>query len=291
MLERVETMAGQYHDVMVLYYWGKDRKAAAFCEERGWNYLDSNSIWGCETQCVVLLQSPLGPELITRARNMLIILKSLPNASDTEELQSAVDHSNIRYKCERRMSPDRCDFDLCSECAMKNIKMGRKTECSKGHQLSAFELGDFSLWWLCNECEYEWSPGDELDQDVHVWRCEHSFRLSACPYTGTTIIKKIPWEEQQPAAQEMKKNVDVEMAVAEKEDDRETEESNSNRQTLSYLRSENRELKKKLKSTDEEKYKALEETDCEFKKLRREVETLKSDREDKEWETERSEQN
>ena len=77
------------------------------------------------------------------ARNMLIILKSLPNASDTEELQSAVDHSDIGYRCERRMSADRCDFDLCSECAMKNIKMGRKTECSKGHQLSAFEVGDF----------------------------------------------------------------------------------------------------------------------------------------------------
>ena len=37
MLERVETMAGQYQDVMVLYDT-RDERAAAWCEERGWQY-------------------------------------------------------------------------------------------------------------------------------------------------------------------------------------------------------------------------------------------------------------
>ena len=73
MLERVETMAGQYQDVMVLYY-GRDERAAAWCEERGWQYLDGDNIYGCEAQCVVLLKCDLRTEYLTRARNMLIIL-------------------------------------------------------------------------------------------------------------------------------------------------------------------------------------------------------------------------
>ena len=36
MLERVETMAGQYQDVMVLNYFSRDERAAAWCKERGW---------------------------------------------------------------------------------------------------------------------------------------------------------------------------------------------------------------------------------------------------------------
>ena len=73
MLERVETMAGQYQDVMVLYDQ-RDERAAAWCEERGWQYHKADSIYGCEAQCVVLLQCYLFTELLTRARNMLIIL-------------------------------------------------------------------------------------------------------------------------------------------------------------------------------------------------------------------------
>ena len=76
MLERVETMAGQYQDVMVLYWGGDDRdeRAAAWCEERGWKYHNASNIFGCEAQCVVLLDCYLQTELLTRARNMLIIL-------------------------------------------------------------------------------------------------------------------------------------------------------------------------------------------------------------------------
>ena len=73
MLERVETMAGQYQDVMVLYRVSTDERAAVWCEERGWKYHDADIIFGCEAHCVVLLDSYLSAERITRARNMLII--------------------------------------------------------------------------------------------------------------------------------------------------------------------------------------------------------------------------
>ena len=75
MLERVETMAGQYQDVMVLHHWDRDERAAAWCEEKGWQYHRANNIHGCEAQCVVLLECGLSTEQLTRARNMLIILE------------------------------------------------------------------------------------------------------------------------------------------------------------------------------------------------------------------------
>ena len=73
MLERVETMAGQYQDVMVLHY-DSDERAAAWCKERGWKYHDCINIYGCEAQCVVLLNCYLDTEYLTRGRNMLIIV-------------------------------------------------------------------------------------------------------------------------------------------------------------------------------------------------------------------------
>ena len=76
MLERVETMAGQYQDVMVLYYGDSDERTAAWCKERGWKYHKAGHIYGCEAQCVVLLNCPLVTEFLTRGRNMLIILTS-----------------------------------------------------------------------------------------------------------------------------------------------------------------------------------------------------------------------
>ena len=80
MLERVETMAGQYQDVMVLYSGGygyhRDERAAAWCKERGWKYHSVGNIYGCEAQCVVLLDCSLETEYLTRARNMLIILNN-----------------------------------------------------------------------------------------------------------------------------------------------------------------------------------------------------------------------
>ena len=71
---------------------------------------------------------------------------------------------------------------------MKNDDIGRKNECSKGHQLSAVTAADFNQGWFCDECECEWSPEEELDQDVIVWRCQQDFRLSVGPYSGTSIV-------------------------------------------------------------------------------------------------------
>ena len=75
-LERVkmETIVGQYEDVMVLHPGYRDEGAAAWCEERGWQYQHFLSIYGCEAECVILLDCGLRPEQITRGRNMLIIV-------------------------------------------------------------------------------------------------------------------------------------------------------------------------------------------------------------------------
>ena len=75
MLERVETMAGQYQDVMVLHL-DYDERAAAWCDEKGWQYHAASSIYGCEAQCVVLLHCLMETEYLTRARNMLIMFNN-----------------------------------------------------------------------------------------------------------------------------------------------------------------------------------------------------------------------
>ena len=74
-LERAENLAGKSQDVMVLYR-NIDERAATWCEERGWKYHSTTHIYGCEAQCVVMLECPLKTEYLTRARNMLIILKN-----------------------------------------------------------------------------------------------------------------------------------------------------------------------------------------------------------------------
>ena len=77
MLERVEDIvAGRYQDVMVLYY-DSDERAAAWCGERGWQYHYALNIYGCEAQCVILLDCPVKPEYITRGINMLIIVNRM----------------------------------------------------------------------------------------------------------------------------------------------------------------------------------------------------------------------
>ena len=104
------------------------------------------------------------------------------------------------------------------------------------------------------------------------YQCE---KMSDCPYTGTTVINKLPWgdwpageddgEEDQaaesdtdreeeilteePVAQEREENVEMK--------DRETEESIANSQALSNLQLENRQLREKLICVEEEKDKSL----------------------------------
>ena len=98
------------------------------------------------------------------------------------------------------MSANSCGFDLCSDCARKNNEAGRKNECSSGHQLSLISVNTPGWqweWWRCNgeECFYRWSPEQEQDQDV-VWRCQHDKRkFLDCPYTGTPVINKVPWDD------------------------------------------------------------------------------------------------
>ena len=75
MLERVETMVGQYQDVIVLHRFGYyDERAAAWCRGRGWRYVNARNITGCEAQCVVLIECVLEPEFLTRGKNLLIIV-------------------------------------------------------------------------------------------------------------------------------------------------------------------------------------------------------------------------
>merc|ERR1712048_1245756 len=88
---------------MVLYRYS-DRRAAVWCEERGWEYHDATDIFGCEAQCVVLLDCWLESEYLTRARNMLIILNN--DGRVTKELQAAVDH-------ERHQLKDRKGREIC----------------------------------------------------------------------------------------------------------------------------------------------------------------------------------
>ena len=88
--------------------------------------------------------------------------------------------------------------------------MGRKNECSKGHQLYLISVNSlgwrWAAWdgWGCDgdECGYKWSPDKKQDQDV-VWRCQHDRRkMSDCPFSGTTLINKIPWAGEAGADQE-----------------------------------------------------------------------------------------
>ena len=75
MLERVKENFGlEYSDMMVLYYGQGNKRAAAWCKERGWQYHWAGNITGCEAKCVVILDCPLLPEYITRGINMLIIV-------------------------------------------------------------------------------------------------------------------------------------------------------------------------------------------------------------------------
>ena len=76
-LERVlEIIGPEYTDVMVLFYYDeRDKLVAAWCKKRGWQYHSATNITGCEAKCVVLLDCPLSPEVITRGINRLIIVE------------------------------------------------------------------------------------------------------------------------------------------------------------------------------------------------------------------------
>ena len=70
---------------------------------------------------------------------------------------------------------NRCDFDLCSDCVKKNNEAGTNNVCSKGHQLYPTSKVNHKRW-FCDECHFFWSPKENLDPDVLVWRCQHDKR-------------------------------------------------------------------------------------------------------------------
>ena len=110
-------------------------------------------------------------------------------------------------------------------------------------------------------CQYQYYRRDTGKLQAIVNHSDESYNceeMSPCPYTGTTIINKIPWAGEAGDTQE---------------EDRETEESDNKSQALFDLKSENRKLRKKLKSLEE----ARLEAGREINKLRREVEILKSE--------------
>ena len=99
-------MAGQYQDVMVLFHHCRDKRAAVWCEERGWKYHWEVNIFGCEAQCVVLLDCYLHAELITRARNMLIMIKrwllnNSPSLCSIIWCVNYITESGVIFRCYR----------------------------------------------------------------------------------------------------------------------------------------------------------------------------------------------
>jgi len=94
MLERVlkiPELTEYNNNVTVLYYGEKDAGVMARCQELGWKYIDNANMYGVEDQVVILLNTDVLPEEITRGINMLIIVT---NYSWVDDLQSAVDHKH-----------------------------------------------------------------------------------------------------------------------------------------------------------------------------------------------------
>ena len=77
MMERVLKIPElkQYNNnVTVLYNYEKDAEVMDMCHKRGYRYIRNNNITGAEDQVVILLNTEVYPEEITRGINMLIIV-------------------------------------------------------------------------------------------------------------------------------------------------------------------------------------------------------------------------
>ena len=70
---------------------------------------------------------------------------------------------------------ERCDFDLCSYCAEKDIEK----VCHSGHHLHPIKLrGDSIYSWMCDVCGFQCSPEKTVEEEVALWRCEIDKRYS-----------------------------------------------------------------------------------------------------------------
>ena len=64
----------QYNNNVTVLYDEKDAKVMAMCHKRGYKYIDRLNMTGAEDQVVILLNTLVRPETITRGINMLIIV-------------------------------------------------------------------------------------------------------------------------------------------------------------------------------------------------------------------------
>ena len=72
-LDRLEEeLVGQ--SVTVMYYEDSDCKAREACGRRGWRCMEDTHMRGAEDGAVVLLDTSLHPEYLTRGRNTLVIV-------------------------------------------------------------------------------------------------------------------------------------------------------------------------------------------------------------------------
>jgi len=75
--------------------YGKDDKVMEICDKIGYKYIYAGSITGVEDQVIILLNTNVYPEFITRGINMLIIVNNGYSQSE-RHLQTAFDHDHKR---------------------------------------------------------------------------------------------------------------------------------------------------------------------------------------------------
>ena len=73
-----ENFVAEAHlSVTVLYGDDPNAKAEEWCSEHRWRYLSAAEIWGCENQCVVMIDiGTMHTEFISRGRNLLVIVST-----------------------------------------------------------------------------------------------------------------------------------------------------------------------------------------------------------------------
>ena len=78
MMERVLKIPElkQYNNNVTVLYHGKDDEVMDMCNKLGYKYIEYHNMTGVEDQVVILLNTPVTPEEITRGINMLIIVEN-----------------------------------------------------------------------------------------------------------------------------------------------------------------------------------------------------------------------
>ena len=65
-----------YNNNVTVLYENKDDKVMDMCNKLGYKYINHNNMTGAEDQVVILLNTSVLPEYITRGINMLIIVSN-----------------------------------------------------------------------------------------------------------------------------------------------------------------------------------------------------------------------